>query len=176
MLNFQDDSFIDSFEKEYYHPGKFMIIKKQIDLAQFLEHFLVIIKRTHRFGQYALIKLDNPFLPFLSVQENLMIEVPEKKKELHSLTHWLETFQLSEQVLEKKPNELSAIECLKLQLIHEILLGKKIILLPDISAICSTHELQDLLRILKIAANQSTAAILLTTNDEKILSSSYHST
>lgn len=174
MLDFQDDSFIDSFEKKYNKPGKFIILQEKIDSARFLDDFLSLIKRTHRFNQYALIKLDNPFLPFLTIQENLLIEVPDEIDKEMLIERWLNLFELPIQLLHQSPIHLSSIDCLKLQLIHEMLLSKKFILLPDVSTVCSIHELQDLLRILKSAAKTSATTIILTTNNEKILSSSYH--
>lgn len=173
MLRKQDYSLIEQFEKNYNRPGEFLIIQNKPYIAQFLEECLTLLKKNHRFNQYALIKLDNPFLPFLNIQENVLIKVSKKDKSL-SLEPWLNLFEIPAQLLHKYPDSLSSIDCLKFQLIHELLLEKQMIFLPDISTIYNTHELQDLLRILKNAAKKTKATILLTTNDEKILSSSYH--
>lgn len=114
------------------------------------------------------------FLPYLSVQENLFLGTSIKKRnqknqlqELFSLTN-LDLF-----LLNKSIDALSSFENLKLQVIQFLLLEKKLLIIDNSFKQLSVKECQSFLSILQHLTKLKNITVLLVTNDQQIVQSSY---
>lgn len=117
---------------------------------------------------------ENPFLPYLSLNDNLFIGSSMKKNEKKQFIQQYFTYlgiELS--ILLKSSEQLTAYEQVKLQLFRVLLLDKETILIDDVFQKLSIFQRQELLPLLQKIAKNKGKSILILTKDAQIAESPY---
>jgi ABC-type lipoprotein export system ATPase subunit len=117
---------------------------------------------------------ENTFLPYLSIKENLFIGSSAKEKQKKQLLNDYFTYVgLSLAVLNKREEQLTCFERIKLQLVQLLLSGKDLIIIDDIFQQLSIGQRQELLPLLQRITKEKNKAILVFTSDLQIAESPY---
>ena len=169
-----NDSLSYSQLNENYQISDALFLENDLLVKNYSNYQLNTFFKTENKSDYYI--LNNPpacFLPFLTIKNNVLIEISNKQITEEKLLNILENFQLSPKILQLFPKDITPLEYLKLQIIHGILLHKKAIILGNLEKTISIPEIQSLLPILKQASNEYQITILLLTDDAALLTSSY---
>ncbi|MEG0254513.1 MAG: hypothetical protein RR554_01530 [Vagococcus sp.] len=131
---------------------------------------LSFFQAINSFNFYAVMGRKNIMLPFLSVQDNLLLGIPKKEKEnfLIQINQIIIKFKLNDKSLKQSANELSEYEQMIFQIIRALILKQNIIIFDTSSnQIDTSLFLFNLMPILKsfTKLNQSTAIIVTSNND-----------
>lgn len=110
-------------------------------------------------------------LPFLSIQENLLLGV--KKNRQNSLTNYLTLVDLSPTVFYQSRESLSTLENIKLQLIRQLLQQKRIILLNRCYKDLSVKDIQWLLPFCHELSHSREIKIILFSTDRQLCETPY---
>ncbi|MBP2100047.1 P-loop NTPase family protein [Enterococcus rivorum] len=117
---------------------------------------------------------ENPFLPYLSLKQNLFVGSSIKNKEQKKKANQFFTYLgIDSSILIKPLEALNFYEQIKLQLCRMLLLDKDIIIIDDIFKELSIFQRQELLPLLQKIAKADKKAILILTEDSKIAESPY---
>lgn len=167
MLNFsanQPDK-LDSLQQKKVYA----ILLDTIDSQTFLEIFF-----NKKETDIGIISTEDPFLPYLSLTENLFIasSIKEKDKKQALLTAF-DLVHLDLAILTKDYAALSPIEKLKCQLLQLFFSKKATIVITDVFQDLTIAEKQELLPLIRQVARKGNKQLLVFTTDEKIANSPY---
>lgn len=112
-----------------------------------------------------------PFFPYLKLKDHVFLNLPEKQKKANHL--WYPQLQIDSSLFKYNPDELTALEKIKLQLLHAILAQKKELIIEDPIDKLTIPETQELLDILSYLVKDQLFSILLITHDQTVASSPF---
>lgn len=123
---------------------------------------------------YALMGRENNMIPFLSVQDNLLLGISKKNKKIFLLTvdQLLINFKVDKKKLSQSADSLSEAEQMIYQIIRALALKQNIIIFD--SADDSTVFLTNLMPLLKKSTKLSGVAVIIVTPSKSIAESSYY--
>ncbi|HCM90306.1 MULTISPECIES: hypothetical protein [Vagococcus] len=123
---------------------------------------------------YALMGRENTMIPFLSVQDNLLLGISKKNKKnyLNTVDHILIHFKIDKKELSQPANSLNETEQMIYQIIRALALKQNIIIFD--SANDSTTFLINLMPLLKKFTRLSGVAVIMVTPNKSIAESSYY--
>ena len=169
-----NDSLSYSQLNENYQISDALLMENDLLVKNYSTYQLnAFFKKESKSDYYVLNNPPTCFLPFLTIKNNILIEVSSKQITEKKLLTILEHFQLSPKILHLFPKDITPLEYLKLQIIHGILLHKRAIILGNLEKTITILEIQNLLPILKQASDEYQTTILLLTDDSALLTSSY---
>lgn len=170
VSNWSEQTFQDIFQQQR--------ITVLLDDQQAVQtDFYFLINQTFQKNQavtIGFILLENTFIPYLSLKENLFIgsSIREKDRK-HALNDCLSYVGLSVSILNKSARELSLYEQIKLQLVQWLLLDKDLLIINDVFQALTIHQRQELLPLVQQIAKEKNKAILVLTTDFQIAESPY---
>lgn len=115
------------------------------------------------------ITLEWRLIPYLSLQENILLGVEKKNsKNTELLQQLTQQFNLEKTFL-KTQEQLTSFERVKLQFLHSLLLQKQKIYFDNVCSAFSIRETQEFLHLCQKIAKTHNLAILLTTTDPSLI-------
>lgn len=143
---------------------------KQDNIIQLLKHY-----KEEKY--YGILGRDNNMIPFLSISDNLLLNISKKSKKdfLKNLQYFLEQFKLDSLTLNKAASSLTNYEQLVLQISRGIILNQTIILFDHHqNNIDSEKFLINIMPILIRIAHQKNATIVICTSNIEVAKSPYY--
>lgn len=131
-------------------------------------------KTSNQDNYYALMGRENNMIPFLSVQDNLLLGVSKKNKQafLETVDSILVSFKLDKETLLSPANSLNDTEQMIYQIIRSLALKQNIIIFD--SANESTVFLTNLMPLLKKFTRLSKVAVVIVTPTKEVAESNYY--
>lgn len=141
----------------------------QLEIAAVSQEILRQTKTTT-----AVLRKDWLPISYLSIQENITFGSSlHKKQTREQLKYLLADVELTKTTLQKQTNQLTPLDCIKLQLFHAILMKNTTLIIDDIFEKLSVEEIQAFLPLLQHVTHKYQLAVVLLTQDEKIAQSPY---
>lgn len=159
---------------ELFQTQKITVILEQQALRSDCYFLLDQSFRLKHASTIGFVLSENPFLPYLSLKENLFIGSSTKNREQKKVIHkYFSYLGIETAALTKNVESLSFYQQVKLQLCRMLLLNKDIIIIDDIFQKLSIFQRQELLPLLQKIAKSDKKAILILTEDIQIAESPY---
>lgn len=138
-------------------------------------YFLLDQSFRHKYSAtIGFVLAENPFLPYLSLKENLFVGGTFKNRaQKKILTSYFDYLGLEPAILIKSIDALSFYEQVKLQLCRMLILNKNTIVIDDVFQKLSVFQRQELLPLIQKIAKAEKKAILILTSDPQIARSPY---
>lgn len=136
---------------------------------------LLRIDKTQKY--YGIIGRDNNMIPFLSISDNLLLNIPKKSKHefFADLNFFLEQFKLDSLAMSDAASNLSSHEQLVLQVSRGIILKQTIILFDqDENHHDSSQFLINIMPILNRISHKTNATIIICTANPNVANSPYY--
>ena len=141
------------------------------------ENIIELLKKDTTQKYYGILGRDNNMIPFLSVSDNLLLNISKKNKKefLDHLNFFLDEFKLGSLSMNETASNVSSHEQLVLQISRGIILKQTIILFDqDKNQHESCQFLINIMPILNRISHKTNATIIICTSNPQVANSPYY--